>query len=240
MTSRCNQSVPGATRPTASDSLPKSAESIDGATRSAWSGIGVVVVIGFAITVEPTGGTTRSRWPHPRWVLPSGGEPIRSRPQGVAWPGSHAVEPVQCRQRALALGLHRDQPEPCPVAGDHLGPVESPGDGAGAPGYRVSAGGSRVLRAGGLQDAQPTTVERGPGPAQSDHPAEATGRLPPVELELGRPDLLGVRRHSGLVPGRRQPGRSVPETVSYTHLRAHETDSYLVCRLLLEKKKKKK
>ena len=24
-------------------------------------------------------------------------------------------------------------------------------------------------------------------------------------------------------------------TVSYTHLRAHETDSYLVCRLLLEK-----
>ena len=30
------------------------------------------------------------------------------------------------------------------------------------------------------------------------------------------------------------------EAVSYTHLRAHETDSYLVCRLLLEKKKKKK
>src|SRR5664279_6661719 len=30
---------------------------------------------------------------------------------------------------------------------------------------------------------------------------------------------------------------SVPEPVSYTHLRAHETDSYLVCRLLLEKKK---
>src|SRR5665647_3769140 len=29
-----------------------------------------------------------------------------------------------------------------------------------------------------------------------------------------------------------------PDPVSYTHLRAHETDSYLVCRLLLEKKKK--
>src|SRR5680860_1708984 len=28
--------------------------------------------------------------------------------------------------------------------------------------------------------------------------------------------------------------------VSYTHLRAHETDSYLVCRLLLEKKKNSK
>src|SRR5665647_3614360 len=33
---------------------------------------------------------------------------------------------------------------------------------------------------------------------------------------------------------------SYPEPVSYTHLRAHETDSYLVCRLLLEKKKIKK
>src|SRR5678815_5833038 len=27
-----------------------------------------------------------------------------------------------------------------------------------------------------------------------------------------------------------------PETVSYTHLRAHETPEHLVCRLLLEKK----
>ena len=32
-------------------------------------------------------------------------------------------------------------------------------------------------------------------------------------------------------------GSSVLDAVSYTHLRAHETDSYLVCRLLLEKKK---
>src|SRR5680860_751661 len=32
------------------------------------------------------------------------------------------------------------------------------------------------------------------------------------------------------------PGRCTSITsVSYTHLRAHETDSYLVCRLLLEK-----
>src|SRR5665647_530031 len=33
-------------------------------------------------------------------------------------------------------------------------------------------------------------------------------------------------------------GSIVLIAVSYTHLRAHETDSYLVCRLLLEKKKK--
>ena len=29
--------------------------------------------------------------------------------------------------------------------------------------------------------------------------------------------------------------RDICTPVSYTHLRAHETDSYLVCRLLLEK-----
>ena len=31
--------------------------------------------------------------------------------------------------------------------------------------------------------------------------------------------------------------QDIAAPVSYTHLRAHETDSYLVCRLLLEKKK---
>ena len=34
-----------------------------------------------------------------------------------------------------------------------------------------------------------------------------------------------------------QNGMAYINPVSYTHLRAHETDSYLVCRLLLEKKK---
>ena len=34
------------------------------------------------------------------------------------------------------------------------------------------------------------------------------------------------------------PSKEAAVAVSYTHLRAHETDSYLVCRLLLEKKKK--
>src|SRR5665647_3932533 len=35
----------------------------------------------------------------------------------------------------------------------------------------------------------------------------------------------------------RKQSKTFEEAVSYTHLRAHETDSYLVCRLLLEKKK---
>ena len=35
----------------------------------------------------------------------------------------------------------------------------------------------------------------------------------------------------------KMPREEYQAPVSYTHLRAHETDSYLVCRLLLEKKK---
>ena len=34
------------------------------------------------------------------------------------------------------------------------------------------------------------------------------------------------------------PGGNTSASVSYTHLRAHETGRNLVCRLLLEKKKK--
>ena len=40
--------------------------------------------------------------------------------------------------------------------------------------------------------------------------------------------------------GRFEIGPLEPGSVSYTHLRAHETPEHLVCRLLLEKKKKKK
>ena len=48
-------------------------------------------------------------------------------------------------------------------------------------------------------------------------------------------DLTLTGKQCGLEE--RAPMCGVP-SVSYTHLRAHETDSYLVCRLLLEKKKK--
>src|SRR5665647_3742252 len=58
----------------------------------------------------------------------------------------------------------------------------------------------------------------------------------------GAESFLGME----ISPGCHDGGRQVPARhptqcdgpVSYTHLRAHETDSYLVCRLLLEKKKK--
>src|SRR5665213_1704647 len=51
-------------------------------------------------------------------------------------------------------------------------------------------------------------------------------------------------RHHGIGPQPAIPFRRTGHTtvlpVSYTHLRAHETGRNLVCRLLLEKKKKKR
>ena len=57
-----------------------------------------------------------------------------------------------------------------------------------------------------------------------------TRRYASVILPAGRYDALRIQIGAGT-------GRNWWCAVSYTHLRAHETDSYLVCRLLLEKKK---
>src|SRR5665647_3901181 len=53
-----------------------------------------------------------------------------------------------------------------------------------------------------------------------------------VDVGCGRGELLEQVHRLG--PHLRCIGVDI--AVSYTHLRAHETDSYLVCRLLLEKK----
>src|SRR5665647_1703792 len=55
------------------------------------------------------------------------------------------------------------------------------------------------------------------------------------KLDKMNVDLLGVQTTTPTIRQALAVGRIT--TVSYTHLRAHETDSYLVCRLLLEKKK---
>src|SRR5680860_1717627 len=60
------------------------------------------------------------------------------------------------------------------------------------------------------------------------HIRERLGLLPHTEVDFTlEGDVAYLRK---VDPDEAQP-------VSYTHLRAHETDSYLVCRLLLEKKK---
>ena len=59
-----------------------------------------------------------------------------------------------------------------------------------------------------------------------------------TKLVVNEGDVL----HGGDIYAQVQETRAIVHksmAVSYTHLRAHETDSYLVCRLLLEKKKKK-
>src|SRR5664279_1168143 len=52
------------------------------------------------------------------------------------------------------------------------------------------------------------------------------------------PTSIAIDMHEGFPVESRARDHAI-KSVSYTHLRAHETDSYLVCRLLLEKKKKK-
>src|SRR5678815_2788536 len=49
-----------------------------------------------------------------------------------------------------------------------------------------------------------------------------------VNVEVSQGEVVGLLGPNGA------------GTVSYTHLRAHETPEHLVCRLLLEKKKKRK
>src|SRR5665647_3533464 len=67
---------------------------------------------------------------------------------------------------------------------------------------------------------------------------------PPNRSKAGKQGLRALRQcrpyEPCLHPDPILPGspRTGARPVSYTHLRAHETDSYLVCRLLLEKKKK--
>ena len=58
------------------------------------------------------------------------------------------------------------------------------------------------------------------------------GVAEPVIQQQG-PDRIVVQ-----LPGVQDTAKAKDIPVSYTHLRAHETPEHLVCRLLLEKKKK--
>src|SRR5680860_942383 len=83
-----------------------------------------------------------------------------------------------------------------------------------------------------------------PSPPHREYSARGRARYPrwhePAPLHSGRwfPPCPSNDMH--LQPPEETNPSSLPisyHPVSYTHLRAHETDSYLVCRLLLEKKK---
>src|SRR5674536_168885 len=112
--------------------------------------------------------------------------------------------------------------------------------------------------------ARPAAGRGGPGPGgrrrrqrgqvpTTRQPPTHAGRgaaLPPLvdpSAGAGRTGADGAPRRYGVELGFRPPCPGGPHArpaarrpVSYTHLRAHETPEHLVCRLLLEKKKKKK
>ena len=60
-----------------------------------------------------------------------------------------------------------------------------------------------------------------------------------IDAPIGQPDRKNPRRMI-VANGKPAVTEYETQTVSYTHLRAHETGRNLVCRLLLEKKKTKK
>eukprot|EP00658_Telonema_sp_P-2_P034165 TRINITY_DN24962_c0_g1_i1.p1 TRINITY_DN24962_c0_g1~~TRINITY_DN24962_c0_g1_i1.p1 ORF type:complete len:201 (-),score=72.06 TRINITY_DN24962_c0_g1_i1:87-689(-) len=82
---------------------------------------------------------------------------------------------------------------------------------------------------------------------------ELNGLMEPKAATKQQTSITGGVLEGVTVPGHELPPTTNPVTetpqkdegrtaiaVSYTHLRAHETPEHLVCRLLLEKKKKKK
>src|SRR5664279_6208941 len=107
---------------------------------------------------------------------------------------------------------------------------------------------SRPAGSAARRSAASTTIA-----ARSRYRRASSGELPQVEHGERRDrepsqalaDLTSDVCHVGCphAPGLNHAARDqcdADDAVSYTHLRAHETDSYLVCRLLLEKKKKKR
>ena len=93
-----------------------------------------------------------------------------------------------------------------------------------------------------MQDGQKTLVEE----ATVEHPFQFISGLG-TTLERFETEITALKKGDKfefVIPTAEAYGEYMPEgvrtvskAVSYTHLRAHETDSYLVCRLLLEKKK---
>eukprot|EP00658_Telonema_sp_P-2_P024825 TRINITY_DN1998_c0_g4_i2.p1 TRINITY_DN1998_c0_g4~~TRINITY_DN1998_c0_g4_i2.p1 ORF type:complete len:169 (-),score=28.51 TRINITY_DN1998_c0_g4_i2:22-528(-) len=75
-------------------------------------------------------------------------------------------------------------------------------------------------------------------------PTETMTARPPTNDKSGqhssRPRSNRHYRHSPATETNPMQDGPITAPVSYTHLRAHETPEHLVCRLLLEKKKKKK
>src|SRR5665647_791123 len=123
-------------------------------------------------------------------------------------------------------------------AGSRTAPPASSGGEDGtdgtSPGWLVG----EMSRCGGAPPGGGDSRSRG---AVRGRSAEVRDSVCPLRssCRCGPRDDTASREGSMCLPGQlSQHGQGSVRSVSYTHLRAHETDSYLVCRLLLEKKKK--
>src|SRR5664279_5068232 len=73
------------------------------------------------------------------------------------------------------------------------------------------------------------------GPKVARIPSITSGRLCVASSVITAPgSMTDTRTWRRVTSWRNDSENATTPTVSYTHLRAHETDSYLVCRLLLE------
>src|SRR5680860_1519977 len=141
------------------------------------------------------------------------------RPPRSTQSRSSAASDVYKRQR---LARARDQTRRTP-AQPGSGHLSRPASSA----RRAASGSTTVITR--THSLHPGSLPSGRGAGKGElvlqHP-----RSTALTTTLGGPT---VRDHLGR-HGAHQPDGT--PAVSYTHLRAHETDSYLVCRLLLEKK----
>src|SRR5450756_237267 len=105
--------------------------------------------------------------------------------------------------------------------------------------HHFSRESTRVSQAHGSQKfTVPTSMAL--APASMNSITSSAVLMPPIPMTGIFTALAAshtMRRAIGLMAGPDSPAVTL-ETVSYTHLRAHETRHDLVCRLLLEKKKK--
>src|SRR5680860_1124143 len=97
----------------------------------------------------------------------------------------------------------------------------------------ASTGSHRASRSGASTSSSPPSDARALDGCWT-HSPPASARCPARSSDGGDDDVDAPDRLALWLPV--DAGGMLRGTVSYTHLRAHETDSYLVCRRLLENK----
>ena len=120
-------------------------------------------------------------------------DPLAFNCRGPAQVGAARPQPIGRGHGAAPLWLHRDQAQAA-VAGDHDVVLQLAG-------RQVAEG--NIGDTGG-QHQQAPAPPGGPGPSQANHPVQFHGGPVPVQKQVRRLDLRGVRRGALLGCGRAQ------------------------------------